>query len=214
MFLIATRNNDCAKRWRLVLNSEQVRVVAELPSLRETLLQSAPALLLLDYETLGLDAAGEVGELMKLRRTMKILVMGAFDAQVELALLKAGARGICLPDVALSVLEKAVAVVSHGELWIRRTLIPSLLDELAAASRSLAQSEPEQNVLHSLTAREREIALLIGAGSNNKQIARRLEITERTVKAHVSVIFRKLRVGDRLRVGLLVNRGGMQRHAL
>jgi DNA-binding NarL/FixJ family response regulator len=58
--------------------------------------------------------------------------------------------------------------------------------------------------LADLTQREREIATLIGIGESNKQIARRLTITERTVKAHLTEIFRKLGIGDRLRLALRV----------
>ncbi len=64
--------------------------------------------------------------------------------------------------------------------------------------------------LAALTLREREIAELIGNGESNKQIARQLLITERTVKAHVTGIFRKLGVGDRLSLALRVS---ARRHA-
>jgi DNA-binding NarL/FixJ family response regulator len=67
--------------------------------------------------------------------------------------------------------------------------------------------------LANLTEREQEISVLIGSGESNKQIARRLDITERTVKAHLTEIFRKLGITDRLRLALLVTNGGNLRQS-
>jgi two-component system NarL family response regulator len=66
-------------------------------------------------------------------------------------------------------------------------------------------------LLANLTRREYEIATLVGNGESNKQIARRLDITERTVKAHLTEVFRKLDVGDRLKLALIV-KGSMAPH--
>ena len=60
------------------------------------------------------------------------------------------------------------------------------------------------NLLENLTKREYEIAILVGRGESNKQIARRLDITERTVKSHLTEIFRKLAITDRIKLALLV----------
>ena len=60
------------------------------------------------------------------------------------------------------------------------------------------------DLLANLTRRECEIATLVGNGESNKQIARRLDITERTVKAHLTEVFRKLEVADRLKLALMV----------
>ena len=60
------------------------------------------------------------------------------------------------------------------------------------------------SLLENLTKREYEIALLVGRGESNKQIARQLDITERTVKAHLTEIFRKLAISDRIKLALLV----------
>ena len=85
-------------------------------------------------------------------------------------------------------------------------------DELAA------RAGPQCSVafdlrLANLTEREQEISVLIGSGESNKQIARRLDITERTVKAHLTEIFRKLGITDRLRLALLVTNGSNLRRS-
>ena len=103
------------------------------------------------------------------------------------------------------LLERVIVAVEHGELWIRRSITPRLLDELGAKLRD--ETQPKRLVvgrLAELTQREREIAELIGNGESNKEIARRLLITERTVKAHLTGIFGKPGIGDRLRLALQV----------
>lgn len=96
--------------------------------------------------------------------------------------------------------------VQQGELWIRRTLTCRLLDELGLIIREKNQiKQAASNLLVNLTQREHEIATLVGNGESNKQIAQRLSITERTVKAHLTEIFRKLDVADRLKLALIVN---------
>jgi DNA-binding NarL/FixJ family response regulator len=103
-----------------------------------------------------------------------------------------------------------VDAVLRGELWIRRTLTPRLLDELGARLREESEGRREAVArLQALTRREREIADLVGNGESNKEIARRLDITERTVKAHLTEIFRKLRIADRLKLALVITEAPM-----
>jgi DNA-binding CsgD family transcriptional regulator len=80
-----------------------------------------------------------------------------------------------------------------------------ILDSYAKAKEK-AVSESEQK-LAGLTNREREIAQLIAQGQSNLEIAANLDITERTVKAHLSSIYEKTKTGSRLNLALLVNRG-------
>ncbi|MES9812798.1 MAG: helix-turn-helix transcriptional regulator [Candidatus Thiodiazotropha sp.] len=83
------------------------------------------------------------------------------------------------------------------------------MSRLSAASPPKSEDqarEPDiESTLSKLTDREREIAQLVGSGDSNKVIAKKLDITERTVKAHLSSIFRKTSTKDRLQLGLLIN---------
>ena len=94
-----------------------------------------------------------------------------------------------------------------GGLWIGEALMRRLL---IATTGALAQvtvgAAPSVNsALRTLTAREQEVAKAVASGSNNKEIARALGITERTIKAHASAIFQKLGARDRLHLALIVN---------
>jgi DNA-binding NarL/FixJ family response regulator len=132
-----------------------------------------------------------------------IMLTAAPDEQEGIAALKAGARGYCDRDIEPLLLLKAVGVVLEGEVWVGRKLIPHLLDELATAREQerVGSSEPDRR-LERVTPRERQIVDLLSAGASNKEIAKRLNVTERTVKAHLTAIFRKLGISGRLQLAL------------
>jgi DNA-binding NarL/FixJ family response regulator len=125
-----------------------------------------------------------------------------------LSALLAGAKGYCARAIDPVSLDKAVASVRDGELWMRRALVNALLAELVArtgdASNDL-DKRPDRSCLERLTRRQREVAEAVAVGASNKEIARRLNVTERTVKAHLTEMFRNVGVRDRLRLALLLN---------
>lgn len=134
------------------------------------------------------------------------------DNEDALALFSAGARGYCNAHATAANLKQVANVVKAGGLWIGEALMTRLLvaTQNALLSNQLAKSpafpSATQSVkLQALSVREHEVALRIASGSSNKEIARLLGITDRTVKAHVSAIFQKLDARDRLHVALIVN---------
>jgi DNA-binding NarL/FixJ family response regulator len=126
-----------------------------------------------------------------------------------IAALTAGAAGYCNGHAAPQVLRQVAMAVENGGIWVGQGLMQRLL---AATSRLLpATSDTDSAWRGILTAREQEVALLLAEGASNKEIARRLDITERTVKSHVSAMLEKLHVRDRLQLSLIIN-GVDQRH--
>jgi len=95
------------------------------------------------------------------------------------------------------------SVVQHGGLWLGRELLQQLIN----VSTTLLSNQPDQvaEALDKLTARERDVAIEAAKGLSNKEIARLLNITERTVKAHISACFERLKVKDRLQLALILN---------
>ena len=118
-----------------------------------------------------------------------------------LAALAEGASGFCNGHAAPEVLQQVSRVVENGGVWVGQGLMQRLL---AATSRLLPEVKSE-SWRAALTAREQETALLIAKGASNKEIARQLDITERTDKAHVSAMLEKLGARDRLQLSLIVN---------
>jgi two-component system, NarL family, nitrate/nitrite response regulator NarL len=122
----------------------------------------------------------------------------------QVALFKLGVHGFCHRDISAELLVKAVESVVNGELWMQRSLITRIIDELTQggpAERS-GNSVSGGSVIDCLTPRELEVARMVHKGGNNKIIARKLDISERTVKAHLSSIFRKLNIENRLHLAI------------
>lgn len=120
---------------------------------------------------------------------------------------EAGARGYCHALAVPEMLRQVALVVSHGGLWLG----PDLMQRTAMAVARLTLPEPTptpDSPLDLLTPRERDVALQVAGGAANKEVARRLDITPRTVKAHMGAIFDKLGVRDRLQLVLLLRRSG------
>lgn len=118
-----------------------------------------------------------------------------------LELMERGAAGYCHSHAGPAMLHQVATVVANQGLWVG----PNLLQRLIRASLdNLPAANLPTTRLAALSRREREVADLVGEGLSNKEIARRLNITERTVKAHLSAIFMKLGVRDRLHLALLM----------
>lgn len=120
------------------------------------------------------------------------------------AAIAAGAAGYCNTHAAPEVLRQVEVVVANGGLWIGRSLVQRLI---GGTAKVLGQrpAGARERWSDRLSEREREVARLVANGASNKEIADRLAITERTVKAHLGAIFEKLEVRDRLQLSLRVN---------
>lgn len=130
------------------------------------------------------------------------------SADEGMSAFEAGVRGYCHALGVPELLRQVAVVVANGGLWLGA----ELMARAAAAVTRLAASEPSEavaEILHQLTPRERAVALQVAGGASNKEVARRLDITLRTVKAHMGAIFEKLGVRDRLQLVLLLRRAGV-----
>lgn len=121
------------------------------------------------------------------------------EAQQALA---SGACGYLHYLATAAVLEQVSQVVQHNGLWIGADLMRQLV---LGSARHLPPAPASTTVLQDLTPRERDVAESVAAGKTNKEVARDLAITERTVKAHLSAAFEKLGVRDRLHLVLVLS---------
>jgi len=123
----------------------------------------------------------------------------------ELAALAAGAVACCGAGLPREDLERIVGIVLQGGVWVSQATIPLLVAKLQAFSpRPETPATPSPERLGGLTQRQREVAEMVGQGASNKLIARALDISDRTVKAHLTAIFEKLGLADRLQLALYV----------
>ena len=138
----------------------------------------------------------------RLLRQAIVVMSDEPDEDVALAALSAGAVGYCNGHAAPEVLQQVAPAVRHGSIWVGQALMQRLL---GATMRLLPPQAPGQVWRERLSVREQETAELLARGASNKEIARELDITERTVKAHVSALLEKLGARDRLQLSLIIN---------
>lgn len=144
-----------------------------------------------------------------------VVVISLNESRAELVTgLAHGARGYVHALAPGATLKAVANAVLNGGLWLGNDFVQDLIkginsarsDLSSAALPSAANGTPSNtSVLDSLTAREREVCLLVANAHSNKEVARRLDVTERTVKAHLGSAFEKLQVRDRVQLTLLIN---------
>jgi len=140
----------------------------------------------------------------------RCLIVGnhwADDEQVN-ALIN-GAAGYCDINAPEEIIIHALNSILKGEIWIPRHLVQRVIGELVKLNTQKQTSDSiftteDSKKLAKLSARELEVAKMIKAGEKNKKIAQHLNISERTVKAHLTSAFKKLEVKDRLQLALLM----------
>ena len=166
-----------------------------------------PEVLIVDLSLPGLGRVRGLREIRRFSTHTKMIALADAPANDEgMLALKAGARGYCASSISAADLGKAISVIGRGEIWASRELVREMVGELVSIADSLAQQGSEINLhsrLDSLTKRQRVVAKLISSGASNKEIGNRLNISERTVKAHLTEAFRTVGVSDRLNLALL-----------
>jgi DNA-binding NarL/FixJ family response regulator len=152
----------------------------------------------------GQPVAATIARLRKSLAGRPLVILADEPTEDEaLAALTAGAAGYCNGHAAPQVLRQVATVVENGGVWIGQGLMQRFL---VASARLLPEPAAGKAIWRdSLTAREQEVAVALAKGASNKEIARQLDITERTVKSHVGATFEKLGVRDRLQLSLIIN---------
>jgi DNA-binding NarL/FixJ family response regulator len=130
-----------------------------------------------------------------------ILLTAAIEKNEMVTALQLGARGIVLKDTATKLLFKSIRHVMAGEYWVGRGSVGSLVDALRELTPRDLDPHPRKKVF-GLTKRELEVVGAIVSGFTNKEIAKNLGLSEDTVKHHVTNIFNKLGVSNRLELAL------------
>lgn len=208
LVLIASSVSSVRKAWRQGAQGFAAVEVADHAQLLSCLTPRPPAVLLLDLDLPHLGGMEGVPGLRALQPATKIVVLaGHPDEKEGLVALKMGAKGYCDRAIAPALLGKALEAVQAGEVWVGRKLTSHLLEELSALTEALGERGSSGDIdrrLDGLTPRERAIVAELGAGASNKDIAQKFAVTERTVKAHLTAVFRKLGISGRLQVALFM----------
>jgi DNA-binding NarL/FixJ family response regulator len=159
--------------------------------------EHAPDVILLDLKLPGPDGIAVLGELKARDSNARVLVLtSATDHAWAAAAVRAGAAGVLYKDVDPDALVRAIRAVHDGHLLLAPEAAGPLLRPASWPARGL----------DALTAREREVLAELAEGRSNREIARALHVSEKTVKAHVSSVLAKLGVQDRTQAALFAVR--------
>ena len=208
--LIASSNAALVKQLTKILDDEfSMGILKQAAVACESIAETHPHLVILDPQLFNDSLAETISKILKTAPQTRIIILkGTTETPIdEMLLFKTGAHGFCDAELQPELFIKAAHAVCHGEIWVPRQLITQLIGELArenSTGKSKLSSAGTESVAH-LTPRELQVAQMVHLGGNNKVIARELDISERTVKAHLSAIFRKLDVENRLHLALFFN---------
>ena len=188
---------------RLILEPEPdltwVGEAATVEEAVERIRSQHPDLVLLDLRLAQARGVDLLPRLIAAAAAPRVLIVTAFPDERDIAeAVRLGARGVVLKDATRDTLLSAIRAVAGGHIW----LPPELTAKVIAALSHTAPSSLAERV-GLLTTRERDIVSLVGQGLKNREIADRLAVAEKTIKGHLTNIFLKLGVQDRLELGLL-----------
>ena len=207
IILVASNNTALTERFTSVLDEVFSLVVTTSSSGLDILIsQSNPQLIMIDPALFNDTLTETITAAINQATQARIIILEDDENKPvdQLALFKTGVHGFLSHTITSTLLLKAVHAVYDGETWVPRQLITRLIGELARDSSAGTHSlnfAGNSSIEH-LTPREMQVAKMVHRGGNNKLIARELDISERTVKAHLSAIFRKLDVENRLHLAL------------
>jgi DNA-binding NarL/FixJ family response regulator len=167
---------------------------------RETLGEPLPDVVLMDLKMPRMGGVEATAEIVRRHPGVRIVVLTSFgEAERVHAALAAGATGYVLKDAEPEEVVAAIRAAVDGEVHLDAAVAGQLVRRMSAPQVGVA----------SLTAREREILILLAQGGSNRDIADRLRISERTARTHVSNILTKLQLSSRTQAALLAIREGL-----
>jgi two-component system, NarL family, nitrate/nitrite response regulator NarL len=224
--LLATRDRDLEDRCRRAASADySIELITSVEAMPGRIAAAKPDVVLVDGALLKAPIESAVAGIVAQAGAGRVIVLTAeFNEDEEVALLRCGVKGCCRRGVDPESLRQVLSVTQSG-VWVTRSLLPRLVSELrryaqqqtappatsgvspatkmenrSKGEKALARLPAEK--LATLTRRELDIVKLIADGASNKEVGVALDISDRTVKGHLSNIFLKLGTPDRVKLML------------
>ena len=196
----------------MLAGTDDIRVVAEASDGSEVASAVdayAPDVVLMDIRMPGVDGLAATERLRARPNAPQVIVLTTFDADDQvLRALRAGAAGFLMKDTPPPDIMRAIRLVVAGEAMLSPTVTRRLIEHVADDGHAARRARARE-LLDRLTDREREVAIAIGQGKSNADIAAELYMSVATVKAHVSRLLAKLEAGNRVQIALLAHDAGL-----
>ena len=168
--------------------------------------RSKPDVLLLDLRMPKGDVVQTLLDVKERNPATKVMILTAFaEDESVLNAAKGGARGYLLKGADFATLLQAIKKVHSGGLWIDKELpAADTFEEIALGQIEHVMAPQHDEAIESLTRRELEILRLVAEGMTNEEIGKKIFISEKTVKTHLTNIFDKLKVNNRFKAALMI----------
>ena len=193
---------------RLLADEPDIEVVAEADNGLEAVDKAtrfSPTVVVMDIRMPELDGIEATRRILAANPAARVLILTTFDLdEYVYEALRAGASGFVLKDEPPEQLLAAIRIVAEGEALLSPAVTKRVIKQFGRIPRPTPPKE-----LDELTAREREIFRLVADGLSNAEIGQTLHISETTVKTHVTHVFQKLNVRDRVQAVVLAYRAGL-----
>lgn len=202
--LMASASGPVLSRWQALLGEgNQIRQAGTVQELKGSASSGSFDLIMLHRDLVDAATCAELHALAPASRLF--LLSDRPDPEEGLAFLKFGIVGYANSYISQERLLEALRVIANDGVWLGQQVIQQLIVEMAA-SRGAQRGGAAEQLLTALSPMERRVAELVACGRTNLEIAAELGIVERTVKAHLTSVYGKLQIGNRLSLALLLQR--------
>ena len=202
--MLCSADGEIRKRWQDLLTDKNVVHASTITEIEKKYSGSEISLILLHRPMVSANIMAEIHQAVPGCKIF--LLSNRPDEEEGFSFLKQGIVGYANTYISPTRLNEAVRVVLSGSVWLGQAVMQRLIRETLAAVEKKSPAKIDDQILETLTPREREIAELVSKGQSNLEVAFELNISERTVKAHLSSTYAKTGTGSRLNLALLFNR--------
>ena len=209
MLILACANKKILKRWQNAFEGEKNYLVVDtFSSLVNRIKKQSDITLVLHSALPGIDNNISISELRNKYPDIRLMVLvDVPDERQGVGFIRSGILGYANALIMPDILREAIKVIELGEIWVSKRLLEWMVNHCSDIERQ-PKDMGSYLALETLTPSEKHVIECLVEGNNNKEIARKLNITERTVKAHLTSIYSKTGVKDRLHRALLVHNNG------